>query len=254
MSSIADGIPQKECSLCKEKFPATTEYFYAHKTSGDGLQTRCKSCYKKIALKYIAENPEKVRESKKKYSREHPEKAREGAKRYRLKHPEKVRASSKRARKKNPEKKRENDKRFRQRHPEKGRERRRKWEQEHPETVRIRTRRRRAIQHNAPGEYTNEDLQALYELQQGRCCWCGQPMGNKLTDHHLSRYEKFTDDHVIPIGRGGSGYPYNIVLACWRCNCSRRDRLVFIEWQPPNMLEWMYEYVENALRKHGDNL
>jgi 5-methylcytosine-specific restriction endonuclease McrA len=43
------------------------------------------------------------------------------------------------------------------------------------------------------------------------CFWCGQ--------------EANTCDHVIPVARGGSDDPDNLVAACKRCNFSRQDRL-----------------------------
>lgn len=36
-------------------------------------------------------------------------------------------------------------------------------------------------------------------------------------------------DHVIPISRGGSNDPNNLVTACFRCNRSKRARLIE-EW------------------------
>jgi 5-methylcytosine-specific restriction endonuclease McrA len=43
------------------------------------------------------------------------------------------------------------------------------------------------------------------------CFWCGS--------------EANTCDHVIPVARGGSDDPDNLVAACKRCNFSRQDRL-----------------------------
>ena len=43
------------------------------------------------------------------------------------------------------------------------------------------------------------------------CHWCGA--------------EATTCDHVIPVTRGGSDDPDNLVAACKRCNFSRQDRL-----------------------------
>jgi 5-methylcytosine-specific restriction endonuclease McrA len=44
-----------------------------------------------------------------------------------------------------------------------------------------------------------------------QCFWCGE--------------EANTCDHVIPVARGGSDDPDNLVAACKRCNFSRQDRL-----------------------------
>jgi 5-methylcytosine-specific restriction endonuclease McrA len=43
------------------------------------------------------------------------------------------------------------------------------------------------------------------------CYWCGA--------------EANTCDHVIPVARGGTDDPENLVAACKRCNFSRQDRL-----------------------------
>jgi 5-methylcytosine-specific restriction endonuclease McrA len=37
-----------------------------------------------------------------------------------------------------------------------------------------------------------------------------------------------TVDHVIPIARGGSDDPENLIAACRRCNYSKQDKLVFL--------------------------
>ncbi len=44
-----------------------------------------------------------------------------------------------------------------------------------------------------------------------QCFWCGEDAN--------------TCDHVIPVARGGSDDPDNLVAACKRCNFSRQDRL-----------------------------
>jgi len=49
----------------------------------------------------------------------------------------------------------------------------------------------------------------------------------KATTCHWSgvRLNAITIDHVIPIARGGSHTPDNLVAACLRCNSSKRERL-----------------------------
>ena len=44
----------KTCTLCKNEFPPTTEFFYKHL---DGLKTRCKTCY----IKQVLARPKKKR-------------------------------------------------------------------------------------------------------------------------------------------------------------------------------------------------
>ena len=33
-----------------------------------------------------------------------------------------------------------------------------------------------------------------------------------------------TVDHIVPVSRGGSNGPENIVLACWECNMAKKDQ------------------------------
>ena len=42
----------KQCTSCKEEFPATVEFFHARKASKDGLTPRCKECRIKDQTKY----------------------------------------------------------------------------------------------------------------------------------------------------------------------------------------------------------
>jgi 5-methylcytosine-specific restriction endonuclease McrA len=54
----------------------------------------------------------------------------------------------------------------------------------------------------------------IRELRKATTChWCG------------TKLEAITIDHVIPIARGGSHTPDNLVAACARCNSSKRERL-----------------------------
>ncbi len=46
MSNCAVLTPIKVCATCKQKFPATTEYFYKRAASPGGLQSQCKKCIK----------------------------------------------------------------------------------------------------------------------------------------------------------------------------------------------------------------
>jgi 5-methylcytosine-specific restriction endonuclease McrA len=49
----------------------------------------------------------------------------------------------------------------------------------------------------------------------GRCAYCGSPAT--------------TWDHIVPVSKGGSTTPSNVVPACASCNSSKNDRDV-AEW------------------------
>lgn len=101
----------------------------------------------------------------------------------------------------------------------------RQWEKEHPETrhkyimanpekLRSWDQRRKALKKAAPGKWTAEDLKLLHGKQHGLCAYCGHPYG-----------QAFEVDHVIPLAKGGTNWPYNIVIACPRCNRSKGAKM-----------------------------
>jgi hypothetical protein len=67
------------------------------------------------------------------------------------------------------------------------------------------------------GTLTARDIQNQHDQQKGKCYWCHK----KLEKYHV--------DHVIPIIRGGSNDPSNIVIACPFCNISKGSKTVE-EW------------------------
>lgn len=75
---------------------------------------------------------------------------------------------------------------------------------------------RRAAIHAAPGSHTIDDLRVLFENHDWRCVYCGQIATSV--------------DHVVPISRGGSDSPENLVPCCRSCN-SRKNRRTPQEWR-----------------------
>jgi 5-methylcytosine-specific restriction endonuclease McrA len=54
----------------------------------------------------------------------------------------------------------------------------------------------------------------MFAEQDGRCRYCRTRID-----------EAFEIDHWIPLSKGGSNYPENLVLACPSCNAAKRDKL-----------------------------
>lgn len=82
-------LSNKQCSICEEWFPSTTEYFYKNKSSKEGLFPYCKQCAVIKTLKNRNENRDENLKKMRKYGREYmkqPEKilqTRERSKKYR---------------------------------------------------------------------------------------------------------------------------------------------------------------------------
>lgn len=70
--------------------------------------------------------------------------------------------------------------------------------------------------------YTDEDLNYIYDKNEG-CCWhCGKKLSftNYGTPDARGAWEV---DHSVPIARGGTDHLNNLVPACVQCNRSKQD-------------------------------
>ena len=184
-----DYIPTKVCTKCKTELHATSEFFYAHKEGKYGLRPDCKACVIKKTSEWHSNNPEKTVKIKQRWAKNNHEKKLESQRRWRENHPDKVREVSKRYYNANLEKQR---------------------------IIRSNRRARKAA---AEGSHTVADMRRQYKAQKGKCWWCSK----KVTweDHH--------NDHLIPLSRGGTNWPNNMVITCVHCNLSKNDRLPH-EW------------------------
>ena len=90
------------------------------------------------------------------------------------------------------------------------------YQEQHPE-VKVGYRHRyRARKRNADGSHTLADLTRIFERQGGRSYYCDRRMF-AINEGHF--------DHVIPLSRGGSDGPENLVFACPPCNWKKHARM-----------------------------
>lgn len=263
MTDHTTDIPLKRCSKCDEEKPATAEYFQPRTDSKDGLRGSCRICeHTRRADRYAAnreqsiadarrwaiDNAERVAENQRRWSRANRKQINEKNRQWRKDHPEQAAAYSKRWQDKNPEKVRERHRRWYYRNLEKcrdycrcyyerNREQRReyhlrynkahkqeraetykRWARKNPTKVRAIVHRRQARLRAATGTLTSKDIQRQYEAQKGRCWWCNCDLD-----------DGFHVDHLIPLARGGSNAPENIVISCPHCNQSKGAKLPH-EW------------------------
>lgn len=89
----------------------------------------------------------------------------------------------------------------------------RKYVKEHPEVNRMKRRRRRALEKNSEGIFTQSEWVELCHKFNDRCIRCG-----KTGD--------LTADHIIPISKGGRSDISNIQPMCNGCNKSKKDKTI----------------------------
>lgn len=235
-------MQQKTCSKCDRTLPVSD--FSSNKTRRDGLQDRCKACNRA----YAEANKERIRARKRARYAENADEQRARSLAYRAANLDRVRAydrerTSKRREWKmaydraryaaNKEQDNERSRLYRlanhdrlrtaahtkyAMNPEAVKRRVRAWIVAHPVEARAQSQRRRGRERSAEGTHTAADLQAQYERQRSRCYWCGQTIDS---EYHV--------DHIVPLSKGGSNWPENLVIACPQCNQSKGDKLPH-EW------------------------
>lgn len=179
----------KRCTECQTVFDATDEYFYRDPR---GKRDPFYPCCKSCFLGRAKKSREKDVEKTRKYA----------LAKYYEHHEDRLSYGKK----------------YREEHADKVKAKNKRWAKNNPDKVRARTLRRVARRKGAEGTHTAEDVLALYEEQCGRCAYCG-----------ITLYDQYHVDHVIPLDKGGSDWPENLLLACPFCNCSKANKMLE-EW------------------------
>ena len=119
----------------------------------------------------------------------------------------------------NREKVREINNRSRKNNPEKVRESKRKWWRNNPEKISFYHKKRRAFRMNVEGSHTLGEWELL-KKQYGYTCPCC-----KRTEPEI----KLTEDHIVPLIKGGSDYIENIQPLCKSCNSRKYTKVIKYE-------------------------
>jgi 5-methylcytosine-specific restriction endonuclease McrA len=187
-------------------------------------------------------NRDRAREAERRYRERHPEKVRaiqaEAHRRARAKDPDKTRANqrahyaknrdkiraqakarydacperdqaySQSYRARNREKSNALVREWRKQNPEKAKALRDAWFEANPDAHHAMRKRRKALERGASViDFTAEQWIALQHAFKHRCAYCDKPCKGRLTQ-----------DHVVPLSKGGGHTASNIVPACKNCN------------------------------------
>jgi len=203
----AQEVSTKTCSKCGQTKPATTEYFHLDKRYTDGFFCWCKSCRREYG-----------RLHKRPYTKERAEYNRTYLRAYCATHKKQKAEYDRAYRAANKDKINERIAQWFAVHKSKAAEYRRKTYHKNKEVYRAIKLRYRARKTEAEGTYTADDIKRQYKAQKGKCYYCSCKVGD---NYHV--------DHIIPLSRGGSNWPDNLVIACPSCNTSKRDKMPY-EW------------------------
>ncbi len=208
--------------------------------------------------KWYAKNKERIGERNKAWQSANRDKCNAAVQRYKERHPERVKENQRRTSQKNKVRIQEYGKRYRAARPNKSREdqakrkireandpvahaRRKashrahyyrnrgkkiawilKYQSENRDRVRAWSRvtaaRRKARMAGASGTFTREQWLGRLAVYLNRCAYCTKCLNTTTA----------TMDHVIPVSKGGSNWPSNIVPACGSCNFSKSAK----RWKP----------------------
>lgn len=236
---MSESVPLKRCSR-KEKcvnplgawLPATDEYFRPSrsvKSSKSGLRGSCRVCDLNDKRNYRQShheehlnstrlwresNPDKVKSYSRAYYDSHADERRTYSLEWFRRDPERARSLKRSRYANNAEREREKAKEKRRVNPERFREAVRKYDKSHRDKRRANANKRRFAK-KTRGSFTAADIQLQLRSQLNKCWHCGaEIVGNK---YHA--------DHLIPLARGGSNAPENIVISCPTCNLSKGAKL-----------------------------
>jgi 5-methylcytosine-specific restriction endonuclease McrA len=214
--------PTLTCVECGINKPATLEYFGKNSYSPTGLYIKCKDCMNKYNRKLRRNNPNalaKERAKNARWRKENPERAVLSRKKQRATehYKQHSRAYARQYRRERAEYYREKHRAWRETEQYQAYRSRYFQREDVKIRVRIASHIRRARYLAAPGRYTAQDIQHKLQAQKSKCYYCQK---------HLEQYHI---DHVIPLSRGGTNWPDNLVLACPTCNYRKHVKLPH-EW------------------------
>ena len=249
-----DTTPPKICTKCKQSKPSTTEFFSRKKSAPGGLREQCKDCQRAYTRIYYAANKKRINQATREWTERNRERKKRTDRNWYLankgRRKETVRAWLTTNRERDRERRRlyrganlekrkeyeqtwyiansgrlkEHRRQYRAINKEKIDNQQRNWRLANPDKMRAKHMRRRALRENAEGSHGADDIKRQYDAQKGRCYYCRKKVG-----------EKYHVDHVIPLARGGSNDPSNLVIACPSCNTSKQDKPPH-EWPQGNHL------------------
>jgi hypothetical protein len=233
----------KICTKCKKEYPRTDKYFVKATKNKDGLDYWCKKCkceHRKIksnikspkALDDTSETKLNMssEEYRKNYYEKNKEKILKTVKEYQRNNKNKIKARRKIYLEKNREKTNITRREYNKNH----KEIKRLWQQKNKDKVNVQKQARRTNKNNLPSNLTIKQWKEIKIKFNNKCAYCGQEL-------------PLSQDHFIPLSKGGEYTVNNIIPSCKSCNCSKNNS-DFFKWYPKQ--EFYSKEREKNILKH----
>lgn len=193
----------KICTKCGKELMATVEYFYKS-PSKDGLRNECKKCAIKEATKRNIVNIDAIVERRKKHWVGNRDSETERYKKWLEAKPKEYQVDRSR--------------KYYQINKERENKRSSEYRKSHKDRVNTMNQTRKAIKSQLPSTLTAEQWEAIKKYFGDKCAYCG-------CDKTL------TQEHFVPLSKGGEYTHNNIIPVCKSCNSSKHDKS-FFTWYP----------------------
>lgn len=210
---VVDGM--LKCSKCGQTKPVSE---FSKGQNKSGYRSQCKQCVHEVYLSdkgrilqqhkdYYEANKDSYLDACKAYRNSHREQTRKTMHEYYLRNGEKIRERSK--------------KQFANFTPEQMKKRK-EYLHSYYTTEEGRSYKRRKFHERKSAELlvesslTDEEWLNTVKFFDGRCAYCGKS-------------KKLTQDHIVPVSKGGGYTKNNIIPCCGSCNSSKQDK-DFMEW------------------------
>jgi len=212
----------KVCCCCSVAKPLAE--FSKQSKSKDGLQHRCKDCFRayrlehrehlqRVSHEWYSNNKERSADHVRRWRRENPEAQLALQRAYQDANREKVRQWVRESYHRNREQELLRNRAKYERDKEKLRATRAAWQKANPEKCKVYCSRHRAYRLNAPGDpLTPAQWQEILETFNFCCAYCLNPL------------VVAEQEHMLPLSRGGAHSADNVVPACRSCNARKHDK------------------------------
>jgi len=190
-------VTEKPCNACGEVKPVSE--FHKYFKTKEWRKGICKSCDSLRARQWQLANPEKHLDSKRKWKSENRDKEN---------------AWSAAWHKLNPQSNKLATQKYRENNRETLRVRLSKFYQDNPEKAVAKANKHRALKYGNGGKVTPQEWRELLERTGNKCLCCG------------ASDVKLTQDHVIPLCRGGMNVIDNIQPLCQVCNSTKGTKVI----------------------------